>query len=152
LTGFIGEYHCKLDAKGRLLIPSEMRKQLSPEDHGQFIVSRGVDDCLSLYTSTEWVQVMNKLRKLNRFKPKDRKFARMFQKGATKVMVDGSGRILIPKGLSSWASLHKEVVLVANVDLWELWDKERYEELMREDWDGFDQLAQDVMGDSTDGE
>ena len=117
-----------------------MRKQLSPEDHGQFIVSRGVDDCLSLYTSTEWVQVMNKLRKLNRFKPKDRKFARMFQKGATKVMVDGSGRILIPKGLSSWASLQKEVVLVANVDLWELWDKERYEELMREDWDGFDQL------------
>ena len=120
-----------------------MVSSLSPE---------GVDDCLSLYTSTEWVQVMNKLRKLNRFKPKDRKFARMFQKGATKVMVDGSGRILIPKGLSSWASLQKEVVLVANVDLWELWDKERYEELMREDWDGFDQLAQDVMGDSTDGE
>ena len=100
MTGFIGEYHCKLDVKGRLLIPSDMRKQLSPEDQGQFVVSRGVDDCLSLYTSSEWLQVMNRLRKLNRFKPKDRKFARMFQKGATKVMVDGSGRILIPKGLS----------------------------------------------------
>ena len=102
MTGFIGEYNCKLDVKGRLLIPSEMRKQLSPEDQGQFVVSRGVDDCLSLYTSSEWLQVMNRLRKLNRFKPKDRKFARMFQKGATKVMVDGSGRILIPKG-RKWA-------------------------------------------------
>ena len=152
MTGFIGEYHCKLDVKGRLLIPSDMRKQLSPEDQGQFVVSRGVDDCLSLYTSSEWLRVMNRLRKLNRFKPKDRKLARMFQKGATKVMVDGSGRILIPKGLSAWASLRKEVVLVANVDLWELWDKQRYDEIMKEDWEGFDQLAQDVMGDSSDGE
>ena len=67
-------------------------------------------------------------------------------------MVDGSGRILIPKGLSAWASLNKEVVLVANVDLWELWDKQRYDEIMKEDWEGFDQLAQDVMGDSSDGE
>ena len=152
MTGFIGEYHCKLDVKGRLLIPSDMRKQLSPEDQGQFVVSRGVDDCLSLYTSSEWLQVMNRLRKLNRFKPKYRKFARMFQKGATKVMVDGSGRILIPKGLSAWASIRKEVVIVANVDLWELWDKKRYDEIMKEDWEGFDQLAQDVMGDSSDGE
>ena len=64
----------------RLLIPSDMRKQLSPEDQGQFVVSRGVDDCLSLYTSSEWLQVMNRLRKLNRFKPKDRKFAECFKK------------------------------------------------------------------------
>ena len=85
LSGFIGEYHCKLDVKGRLLIPSDMRKQLAPENQGQFIISRGVDDCLSMYTSTEWMVVMNKLRNLNRFKSKDRKFARMFQKGATKV-------------------------------------------------------------------
>ena len=75
----------------------------------------------------------------------------MFQKGATKVMVDGSGRILIPKGFQL-GLFKKEVVLVANVDLWELWDKQRYDEIMKEDWEGFDQLAQDVMGDSSDGE
>ena len=146
MSGFIGEYHCKLDVKGRLLIPSDMRKQLAPENHGQFIISRGVDDCLSMYTSTEWMVVMNKLRNLNRFKSKDRKFARMFQKGATKVSVDGSGRVLLPKGLLGWAEIKREIVIVANVDLWELWDKKRYEEMMRDDWDEFDQLAQDVMG------
>ena len=150
MTGFIGEYHCKLDVKGRLLVPSDMRKQLSPQDQHQFIISRGVDDCLSMSTSSEWVTVMDKLRKLNRFKSKDRKFARMFQKGATKVAVDGSGRVLLPKDLLGWAEIKREVVIVANVDLWELWDKKRYEDMMRDDWDDFDRLAQDVMGDSSD--
>lgn len=152
MNGFIGEYHCKLDVKGRLLLPSEMRKQLSPDDAESFVISRGVDDCLSIYPMSEWNVVMEKLRNLNRFKAKDRKFARMFQKGATKVSVDSSGRILLPKSLLGWAEIKKEVVMVANVDLWELWDKSRYEELMNEDWDDFDQLAADVMGGENDGE
>ena len=92
---------------------------------------------------------MSKLRKLNRFKAKDRKFARMFQKGATKVITDGSGRVLLPKDLLGWASIKKEVVVVANVDLWEIWDKQSYEKIMNNDWDEFDALATDVMGDSS---
>ncbi len=148
MTGFIGEYHCKIDAKGRLLLPAEMRKQLSSEDQGTFVISRGVDDCLSVYPMSEWNVVVEKLRMLNRFKAKDRKFARMFQKGATKVAADSNERILLPKGLLSWADVKKEVVLVANVDLWEIWDKAKYEELMTEDWEDFDQLASEVMGNS----
>ena len=58
MNGFIGEYHCKLDAKGRLLLPSDMRKQLSPEDQENFVISRGVDDCLSVYPMSEWVRVL----------------------------------------------------------------------------------------------
>ncbi|MCT4581230.1 MAG: division/cell wall cluster transcriptional repressor MraZ [Flavobacteriales bacterium] len=148
MTGFIGEYHCKIDAKGRLLLPAEMRKQLSAEDQGTFVISRGVDDCLSLYPMSEWEVVMAKLRTLNRFKAKDRKFARMFQKGATKVVADSNERILLPKGLLGWAGVQKEIVLVANVDLWEIWDKTKYEDLMGEDWEDFDQLAAEVMGNS----
>ena len=148
MTGFIGEYHCKIDAKGRLLLPAEMRKQLSSEDQGTFVISRGVDDCLSLYPMSEWGIVMEKLRTLNRFKAKDRKFARMFQKGATKIVADSNERILLPKGLLGWAEVQKEIVLVANVDLWEIWDKAKYEGLMGEDWEDFDQLAAEVMGNS----
>ena len=131
-----------------MLIPSDIRKQLPPGDQEQFVISRGVDDCLSMYTSSEWMVVMSKLRKLNRFKSKDRKFARMFQKGATKVSVDSNGRVLLPKSLLGWASIKKEIVMVANVDLWEVWDKKRYEALMSEDWTEFEQFAADVMGDS----
>ncbi|MCB9189115.1 MAG: division/cell wall cluster transcriptional repressor MraZ [Flavobacteriales bacterium] len=146
MTGFIGEYQCKLDVKGRLSLPAEMRKQLSPNDAESFVISRGVDDCLSLYTMTEWDRVMEKLRGLNRFKAKDRKFARMFQKGATKLSLDSSGRLLFPKSLMEWAGIQKDIVLVANVDLWEVWDKKRYEELLASDWDEFEDLAAEVMG------
>ena len=149
MTGFIGEYHCKIDSKGRLLLPSDLRKQLSPENQEQFVISRGVDECLSLYTMSEWGIVMNKLRSLNRFKVKDRKFARMFQKGATKVPVDSNSRILLPKSLLSWASIQKEIVIVANIDLWEIWDKAKYRAFMKGDWDGFDDLAAEVMGGSS---
>jgi MraZ protein len=150
MTGFIGEYHCKLDAKGRLSLPADMRKQLSPEDAESFVISRGVDDCLSLYTVSEWSRVMEKLRGLNRFKAKDRKFARMFQKGATKLSLDSSGRLLFPKTLMGWAGIQKDIVLVANVDLWEVWDKKRYDELLASDWDEFEGLAAEVMGDGND--
>ncbi|CAG5085712.1 division/cell wall cluster transcriptional repressor MraZ [Parvicella tangerina] len=150
MTGFIGEYHCKLDAKGRLSLPADMRKQLSPDDADSFVISRGVDDCLSLYTMSEWDRVMEKLRSLNRFKAKDRKFARMFQKGATKLSLDSSGRLLFPKALMGWAGIQKDIVLVANVDLWEVWDKKRYEELLDSDWEEFEGLAAEVMGDGDD--
>lgn len=146
MTGFIGEYQCKMDAKGRLSLPADMRKQLSPNDAESFVISRGVDDCLSLYTMTEWDRVMEKLRELNRFKAKDRKFARMFQKGATKLSLDSSGRLLFPKALMEWAGIQKDIVLVANVDLWEIWDKKRYDELLASDWDEFEDLAAEVMG------
>lgn len=147
MTGYIGEYGCKVDAKGRLLLPADMRKQLSPDDSESFVVSRGVDDCLSLYTMSEWGRVMEKLRSLNRFKVKDRKFARMFQKGATKVGLDSNGRILLPKTLVGWAGIQKDIVMVANVDLWEIWDKKRYDALLAEDWSEFEDLAAEVMGD-----
>jgi MraZ protein len=130
-----------------LLLPAEMRKQLSPEDAESFVISRGIDDCLSLYTVSEWSRVMEKLRSLNRFKVKDRKFARMFQKGATKVSLDSSGRILLPKTLVGWANINKDIVMVANVDLWEIWDKKQYEASLSEDWDEFEDLAAEVMDD-----
>jgi len=152
MASFIGEYHCKLDSKGRLMLPSDLRKQLSPDNQQQFVISRGVDDCLSLYTVSEWEEVMKKLRTLNRFKAKDRKFSRMFQKGATKVPVDSNSRILLPKTLVGWAGIQKKIIIVANVDLWEIWDSSRYESLMNDDWEGFDELAAEVMGGPSDGD
>ena len=68
MIGFIGEYHCKIDSKRRLMLPSELRKQLDPLDQEQFVISRGVDECLSLYTMSEWTVVVDKLRNLNRLR------------------------------------------------------------------------------------
>ncbi len=146
MTGFIGEYNCKLDAKGRLSLPSGLRKQLDPADQEQFVINRGLSGNLNLYPMSEWMRVMDKLRKLNRFKAKDLKFVRMFQQGAIKVAIDSNGRILIPKALMQHAGITKEVVLSANIDQFEIWDKGSYDELMQEDWGEFADLAEEVMG------
>lgn len=145
MTSFIGEYHCKLDSKGRLSLPSGLRKQLDPADQEQFVINRGLSGNLNLYPMSEWDRVMNKLRKLNRFKAKDLKFVRMFQSGAIKVQIDSNGRILLPKALMQHAGITKEIVLSANIDQFEIWDKSRFDETMSEDWADFADLAEEVM-------
>jgi len=146
ITSFIGEYSCKLDAKGRLSLPSGLLKQLDPVDQEQFVINRGLSGNLNLYPMSEWVRVMEKLRKLNRFKAKNLKFVRMFQQGAIKITIDSNGRILIPKALMQHAGISKEIVLSANIDQFEIWDKKAYDKLMKEDWSEFADLAEDVMG------
>ncbi len=150
MSGFIGEYVCKLDSKGRLSLPSGMRKQLNPEDQEQFVVNRGLGGNLNLYPLSEWDRVMAKLRKLNRFKAKNLKFVRMFQNGATKLSVDGNGRILLPKALMEFAGVTKEIVLAANIDQFEIWDKAKYDDEMSDDWSDFADLAEEVMADVED--
>jgi len=145
-TSFIGEYNCKLDAKGRLSLPAGLRKQLDPMDQEQFVINRGLSGNLNLYPMSEWMRVMEKLRKLNRFKAKNLKFVRMFQQGAIKITIDSNGRILIPKALMQHAGISKEIVLSANIDQFEVWDKKAYDKLMREDWSEFADLAEEVMG------
>ena len=143
---YIGEYSCKLDAKGRLTVPAGLKKQL-PNDGGEgFVVNRGFEGCLGLYPSHDWEKVAAKLNKLNLFKVKNRAFVRKFQNGATKQEMDSNGRILIPKELMAHADLNKEVILFAYADRIEIWDKAKYEALMSEDMDDFADLAEDVMG------
>ena len=146
ITSFIGEYSCKLDAKGRLSLPSGLLKQLDPVDQEQFVINRGLSGNLNLYPMSEWVRVMEKLRKLNRFKAKNLKFVRMFQQGAIKITIDSNGRILIPKALMQHAGISKEIVLSANIDQFEIWDKKAYDKLMKEDWSEFADLPEEVMG------
>ncbi|HAE31657.1 MAG TPA: division/cell wall cluster transcriptional repressor MraZ [Flavobacteriales bacterium] len=146
MTGFIGEYNCKLDAKGRLSLPAGLRKQLDPADQDQFVVNRGLSGNLNLYPLSEWTRVMDKLRKLNRFNAKNLKFVRMFQQGAMQIAIDANGRLLIPKSLMKHAGISKEIVLSANIDQFEIWDKDSYNKLMKEDWSEFADLAEEVMG------
>ena len=146
MTGFIGEYNCKLDAKGRLSLPVGLRKQLDPVNQEQFVVNRGLSGNLNLFPLSEWIRVMDKLRQLNRFNSKNLKFVRMFQQGAMQVAIDSNGRILIPKSLLQHAGVSREIVLSANIDQFEIWDKVTYDNLMNENWDEFAGLAEEVMG------
>ena len=127
-------------------LPVGLRKQLDPVDQEQFVVNRGLSGNLNLFPLSEWTRVMDKLRQLNRFNSKNLKFVRMFQQGAMQVAIDSNGRILIPKSLLQHAGVSREIVLSANIDQFEIWDKVTYDNLMNENWDEFAGLAEEVMG------
>ena len=149
---YLGEYICKLDAKGRLTVPSGLKKQLDNEGREGFVLNRGFEGCLGLYPHKDWLEVSKKLNDLNLFTIKNRAFVRKFQNGATKLDMDGNGRVNLPKDLLEYAGITKEVVLFAYADRIEMWDKTKYDELMNEEMGDFAALAEQVMSDSKDDE
>jgi len=146
MTGFIGEYESTLDAKGRFLLPAAFKKQLPESGAEPFVLNRGFEKCLSLYTSKSWKPLFSDLSKLNDFDPKARQFKRYFLNGATQVETDNSGRILIPKNLIEYAELEKNIVLVSAIDKIEIWDKTKYQQFFETfSPEAFSDLAREVM-------
>jgi MraZ protein len=151
MAGFIGEYEATLDAKGRFLLPAGFKKQLPETGAEIFVVNRGFEKCLSLYTSVSWEPIFSEIGKLNDFDPKVRQFRRYFLNGATQVDLDGAGRLLIPKNLMEYAGLGKDIVLVSAIDKIEIWDKVKYQQFFETfSPEAFSDLAKEVMsGDKT---
>lgn len=152
MSGLLGEHICTLDSKGRLKLPAALKGQLSPEINGRFVVNRGFEKCLTLYPWDEWQKVSARVNKLNTFEKKKREFVRYFFRGATEVGLDSADRLLLPKLLTGYAGVEKEVLLTARNNVIEIWNKDTYEELMAIDSDAFADLAEDVMGDINDEE
>ena len=147
----IGTYECKADAKGRVLMPIAIKKQLTPVASGGFVLKRAVfNPCLELYPMQEWMQLMEKVNTLNRFNKKNNDFIRRFTAGVKTVEMDASGRLLIPKDLVKYAQIGKEIVLSSAVNILEIWDKTLYEKAIDEATLDFGALAEEVMGDKND--
>jgi MraZ protein len=147
VVNLIGTYECKADIKGRLMMPSPVKKQLTTVLQEGFVLKRAVfQPCLELYPLSEWNVLMEKVNKLNRFVKKNNDFIRRFTAGVKVVELDSSGRLLIPKDLHSFAGISKEVVLSSAVNIIEIWDKKRYEKAINEAAVDFAELAEDVMG------
>ena len=146
MLNLLGEYDCKLDAKGRLMFPAGLKKQLQDVVHEGFVINRDMfDACLILYPSRQWQEVSSEIGKLNRFVAKNVKFIRKFNNGATRVELDSAGRMLIPASLSTYASIDKEVKVAGNGDRIEIWSKANYEAMLNEDVD-MAKLSEEVMG------
>lgn len=147
MLNLIGTYECKMDGKGRLLLPSPLKKQLLPLLEDGFVIKRSVfQGCLELYPMQEWDATMEKVNGLNRFKKKNNDFIRRFTAGVKMIEVDSSGRLLVPKDLHNFAGLKKEIVLSSSINIVEIWDKTKYEKAIDEATDDFADLAEEVMG------
>ena len=135
---FMGEYNHTIDAKGRLIIPARFRELLGEE----FILTKGLDGCLSIYPLDEWNAFETKLRALPLTNKNARTFTRFFVAGATNCELDRQGRVLVPQPLREFAGLEKEVVLTGNLNRIEIWSKEKWSENCN--YDDMDSIAESI--------
>lgn len=146
MINLLGEFECKVDAKGRFLLPASLKKQLEPQAQERFVVNRGFEKCLVLYPEQEWQKITAELNALNLYNKKNRDFVRYFYRGATELVPDTTARVLLPKSLMDYAGIDKDIVLFAFSNRVEIWSKEAYDNLVVDEPDSFSALAEEVMG------
>ena len=137
----MGEYHHNIDEKGRLIIPSKFRNDLGEK----FIITRGLDKCLFVYSEEEWNKLISKLKTLP-FTNKDaRNFTRFFLSGATANEFDRQGRINISSSLVSYANLTKECVIIGANDRLEIWSEELWNNFIESNEDNLSDIAENLF-------
>lgn len=126
MTFFTSEFECKLDAKGRLVLPSRIKSQL-PEGSAELVIRKGFEPCLILYPVVEFKKVFSKISGLSEFNEEYRLLQRSFLSGVVTVELDNNGRLLIPRNMLTYAQLDKEALLVGTGSKVELWNPTVYE-------------------------
>lgn len=140
---FMGEYHQKLDDKGRLTIPSKLRYDLGEE----FIVTRGLDKCLFVYKKEVWDKLINKYEQLPNVK-EARNFMRFFLSGAIAQEFDKQGRINISAPLIKYSSLEKECVIIGVGNHLEIWSESNWNKFTDENEENFSQMADSLFSEN----
>jgi len=148
MTTFVGDYPCKIDAKGRVLFPAAFKKQLASNANGRFVVKKDIfEKCLVLYSSDEWERQIKIIRsKINPYKKEHARFLREFYKGTAELSLDSNSRLLFPKRLLELVDVSKDIVMAGQDDRIEIWDKTVYEsqDMGEDDFAG---LAEKLLGD-----
>lgn len=153
MTTFIGDYTAKVDAKGRVVLPSAFKKQLDTAANERFVVKKDVfENCLVIFPMDEWERQVAIIRsKLNPYNREHNRFLRGFYKGTAELALDSNNRILIPKRLLDLIEVDKDVVLAGQDGKIELWSQKVYDAI-HEDEDEFAALAEKIMVDSSNDE
>ena len=145
MTFFTSEYECKLDAKGRLVLPSRIKSQLPEGESQELVIRRGFEQCLIIYPIVEFKKVFSKISGLNEFNEEYRKLQRNFLSGVVTVELDGNGRFLIPKNMLTYAQIDKEVMLVGTGSKVEAWNPSIYEKHLIQDPGELSKLAEKYL-------
>ncbi|WP_131535895.1 division/cell wall cluster transcriptional repressor MraZ [Pedobacter nototheniae] len=146
MTQLLGEFDCKLDAKGRLMVPASLKKQLPEAERDGLVINRGFEKHLVIYPKKVWDEIVADLSKLNQYEKKTREFIRFFTRGASELTLDASGRVLLPKSLLEFAGISGDVVLACQFNKIEVWAKSAYDDLLDNEPENFANLAEEVMG------
>jgi len=144
---FTSEYECKIDAKGRMMLPSKIKANLPEASGNELVIRRGFEPCLILYPMVEFKKIYAKIAGLSEFNEENRKLQRNFFRGSATVELDGTGRFLIPKLMMNYGGLKKDAILVGMGNKVEIWNPEEYEKHLINDPSEFSQLAQKHLDD-----
>lgn len=128
MATYIGENYCKVDAKGRIILPMVFKKQMPPDDRDHFIVRKDIfDNCLVLYSLDDWNRQLEKIRKkINPYNRVHNNFLRNFFKGTAELELDNNNRFLIPKRLLDLIGADRDVILAGQEGKIEIWAAENY--------------------------
>ena len=141
---FIGEYHHTIDEKGRIIIPAKFRDALGKE----FIITRGIENCLFVYSLQNWANITTKLSSLPFTKKDARTFNRFFMSGATNVELDKQGRVNISKPLIDYAGLDKNCIVIGTGDRLEVWSEESWNSFFDSTKDSMSDIAENLFNES----
>lgn len=134
----MGQYEHTIDAKGRVIIPAKFREELGEK----FVLTKGLDNCLFVYSLEEWKNIEAKLKTLPLTKKDARAFTRFFLAGAVECEIDKQGRILIPANLREHAKIEKDVIFIGVSTRVEIWSKEVWEEYSNNTDVSFEEIAE----------
>ena len=137
----MGEYHHNIDDKGRLIIPSKFRNELG----NQYIITKGLDKCLFVYSIDEWNKLVKDLNTLKFTKKNVRAFERFFVGGASLNEFDKQGRISITSPLIHYANINKECVIIGVNERLEIWDKDEFDKFIKENENTLEEIAEDLF-------
>ncbi len=142
---FYGEYEHTLDAKGRVIIPAKFREIFKEHYAEKFFVTRGLDQCLFVFTEEVWKSQERKFREMPFTKGEARRFNRLFFSGAAEVICDKQGRVLIPDYLKSFAVIEQDVMIIGVSDRIEIWAKAKWKEFFDTNKGNFEDLAEKLF-------
>lgn len=145
---FTSEYSCKLDAKGRLVLPARMKANLPDIGSEELFMRQGFEPCLELYPLVEYKKIYSKIAGLNEFNAEYRRLQRNFFRGSTTVELDASGRLLVPKLMLQYAQLDKNVIVVGMGNRMEIWNPDVYAKYVIQDPHELSELAQKHLTES----
>lgn len=151
MLNLLGEYHCKADAKGRVLFPARLKKQLENILHHGLVVNRDIfTQCLVIYPKPEWDKVNEEMSRLSRYNQKHQLFQRKFMKGATMIELDAAGRMSIPSVLLEYIQINSkanDLVITGLGEKMEIWNSDAYQNQVLGDDMDFSDLAEEVRKD-----
>ena len=138
---FMGEFTCKVDNKGRMMLPSKFRDELGEQE---FVITRGLDNCIDLFPIEEWKNIEDKLKKLQTTNSKHRAYQRFVMSAATKTEFDNQGRLNIPTSRMEHAQIDKKIIVTGMNNKIEIWSEELWKKYIQNTGESIEDLVDEM--------